>query len=103
MATLSCGHAAQIFWARDADHFTYAREQGLTLVTSNPRDFEPLHEQQPRHGGVLAIYQDNDPRDMRPEDISQAIQNIVDAGVPIEGQFIVLNHWRYDEASLDGR
>ncbi len=84
--------------ARDVDHYSYACEQGFILITSNPRDFEPLHEQQPQHNGIFAIYQDNDTRDMRPEDIAQAIRNIVDAQAPIAGQFIVLNHWRYDAA-----
>ena len=93
---------ADLAGARDTDHFSYAREQGLILITSNPRDFEPLHEQQPQHSGIFAIYQDNNARDMRPEDIAQAVQNIVDAGVPVSGQFIVLNHWRYDAADPDG-
>jgi len=43
----------------------------------------------------VVTYQDNDPRDMQPKDIARAIQNIVDADIPIAGQFIVLNHWRY--------
>ena len=67
----------------------------MILVTSNPRDFESLHAQHPQHSGNFANYQDNDPRDMQPADIARAIQNIVDAEVPITGQFIVLNHWRY--------
>jgi hypothetical protein len=42
-----------------------------------------------------AIYQDNDPRDMSPEEIAEAIQNIIDASVPLSGQFHTLNAWRY--------
>jgi hypothetical protein len=86
---------ADLDGASDVRHFSYVSAQGLILLTSNPRDFEPLHEQWPRHYGIFAIYQDNDPRDMSVSDIVQAIQNIVDAESPIAGQFITLNHWRY--------
>ena len=67
----------------------------MTLMTANPRDFEPLHAQQPDHAGILAVYQDNDPRDMSYNEMARAIQNVQDAEIPIEGAFIVLNHWRY--------
>ena len=64
-------------------------------MTKDPDDFEVLHLLEPDHPGIFAIYQDNDPRDMSNEEIAHAIQNIVDAGVPITGQFHVLNMWRY--------
>jgi predicted nuclease of predicted toxin-antitoxin system len=86
---------ADLVGAADKRHFEYAREHELILATSNPQDFEPLHDQHPQHHGIFAIYQDNNLRDMQPEDIARAIQNIVDADIPIAGQFIVLNHWSY--------
>lgn len=81
--------------ASDAEHFAHARRHGLILITKNPSDFEMLHHQHPVHPGIFAIYQDNDPRDMSPEDIARAIQNLVEAAAPIAGQFHVLNAWRY--------
>ena len=80
----------------DAIHFTYARSKGLILLTKNPRDFEELHTRHPGHPGIFAVYQDNDPtKDIGIADIVRAIKNLVDAGVPIVGQFSPLNAWRY--------
>jgi predicted nuclease of predicted toxin-antitoxin system len=86
---------AGLLGAHDDLHFAYARQHGLTMITSNPKDFASLHPQHPGHPGIFAIYQDNDPRDMSYDEIAQAIQNIVAANVPIAGRFHVLNMWRY--------
>lgn len=86
---------ANLLGADDERHFAYARQHGLILMTYNPRDFFVLHVQFPEHHGIFAIYQDNDPRDMSFQEIAQAIQNIVDAGAELSGQFHVLNMWRY--------
>jgi hypothetical protein len=79
-------------------HFHYAQTHGLVLITKNPRDFLVLHNQDPIHSGIFAIYQDNDPtRDMRPADIVGAIAKIEDAvqyGYQIAGAFHNLNAWR---------
>lgn len=77
-----------------------SRPRGLTLITKNPADFKELHEREPRHAGILAVYQDNDPsRDMSNADIVRAIRNLEEAvqqgGPPIHGAFHVLNDWRY--------
>jgi hypothetical protein len=80
----------------DEVHLAYATSQGLILLTKNPRDFEELHTRFPQHSGILAVYQDNDPtKDMSVADILRAIQNLIAAGMPITGQFIPLNAWRY--------
>ena len=79
----------------DSEHFTYARVQGLILVTKNPADFLALHQQHPGHPGIFAIYQDNRPRDISAGDTAQAIENLVKASVLIAGAFHVLNQWRY--------
>lgn len=80
----------------DTIHFAYATSKGLILLTKNPRDFEELHTRYPGHPGVFAVYQDNDPaKDMSITDIIRAIENLLDAGVPITGQFHPLNAWRY--------
>jgi len=47
------------------------------------------------HPGIFMIRQDNDPtRDMIPRAIVRSIENLGAANVPVENQFIILNHWR---------
>jgi len=80
----------------DTVHFRHAVANGRVVVTKNPHDFELLHQSNPRHAGILAIFQDNDPgRDMNYADIVKAIGNLESANVPIPEQFHVLNAWRY--------
>jgi Domain of unknown function (DUF5615) len=84
----------------DAVHFRFAAARSLAIVTKNPADFRYLHDSDPRHSGILGIYQDNDPtRDMSNADIVNAIHNLEDAaqktGLTIEGHFHALNDWRY--------
>ena len=79
----------------DPDHFAFAQQNALILVTKNPKDFEILHHAQPDHHGVFAIYQDNDARDMSYLEIAQAIENVINANLDIAGALIVLNQWRY--------
>jgi len=86
---------ANLLGADDPRHFAYARQHGLTLITANPADFKRLHDHDPQHAGIFAVYQDNDPRDMSYEEIARAIQNLIDAEVTIAGQFHSLNVWRY--------
>ena len=83
----------------DAEHFAYARSRDLVLVTKNPNDFKELHRGDPEHPGVIAIYQDNRPGDMSPEDIARAIQNLADADIPLRGVFHVLNAWDYEPSA----
>ena len=71
----------------------------LVLVTRNHDDFLDLHEVvQTGHGthpGILIIRFDNDPtRDMTPRHIVTAIARLESAGVPLENQVYILNHWR---------
>jgi hypothetical protein len=84
----------------DPVHFAFAASHGLTLITKNPADFKALHDLDPRHFGILAVYQDNDPsRDMSNADIVRAIRNLEEAlqqgGPPIHGEFHILNDWRF--------
>jgi hypothetical protein len=68
----------------------------LVLFTKNPKDFEQLHREGHTHAGIFAVYQDNDStRDVSHADVVRAIANLEAAGVPIAGQFHVLNQWRY--------
>jgi hypothetical protein len=45
----------------DQAHFDFAAGNGLTIITKNPADFKAIHDLDPRHNGILAVYQDNDP------------------------------------------
>jgi hypothetical protein len=87
--------SAGLLGANDELHFAYARGHDLIVITKNPSDFLALHRAAPEHPGIFLIYQDNRPSDMRPADIARAIQNLVDAGVPIRNAVHELNHWRY--------
>lgn len=84
----------------DDIHFAFVAAQSLTLITKNPADFKVLHDLDSRHAGILAVYQDNDPsRDMSNADIVRAIRNLEEAaqqaGPSIQGEFHILNDWRY--------
>jgi len=82
--------------ADDRAHLTHAEIAGRTLLTLNARDFKELHDRNPVHAGILAVYQDNDPaRDMSYRDIVQAIANLESTGMPIANAFWVLNAYRW--------
>ena len=82
--------------ADDRAHFMHAKAAGRTLLTLNARDFKELHDRDPVHAGILAVYQDNDPaRDMSYRDIVQAIANLESTGMPIADAFWVLNAYRW--------
>ena len=67
----------------DRVHFRYAADNGLTAVlTKNPGDFKALHSSDPVHFGILALYQDNDARDMSNVEIVKAIGNLEDGSSP---------------------
>jgi predicted nuclease of predicted toxin-antitoxin system len=85
--------------AHDHLHFAWAVQNGCITVTKNPADFSLLHELNPGHPGVFAIYQDNDAhKDMSAAEIVAAIARLEQvysqARVPLDGQFHVLNQWQ---------
>jgi predicted nuclease of predicted toxin-antitoxin system len=85
--------------APDPIHLTRAIADSRVCLTKNHDDFWILHnliqQAQGRHPGIFVVRQDNDPtRDMTPKGIVAAIRKLDTAGVPIENEFIVLNHWR---------
>jgi hypothetical protein len=80
----------------DDIHFRHAADHGLLLLTKNPDDFLELHDCDPKHAGILVIYQDNNPdRDMNNADIVRSIGNLLSAGISLAGTVQVLNGWRY--------
>jgi hypothetical protein len=83
----------------DPRHLTYAAQHHLVLLARNHDDFEDLHllvrATGGSHPGLLVVRSDNDPsRDMKDRDVARALVNLEGAGVPIENEFHILNHWR---------
>jgi hypothetical protein len=83
----------------DPVHLRMAIRAGRALMTCNHDDFEVLHdlilESAGHHPGILVVRRDNDPRrDMSLRGTVNAIRRLMEAGVPVADQFIVLNHWR---------
>ena len=74
----------------------YARQDLRSLLTRNCNDFQELHQANPVHPGILAVYQDSDPsKNMSYQAIVKAIANLEPAEYPIENQFVILNNWNY--------
>jgi len=85
--------------APDPIHLTRAIADTRTCLTKNHDDFWILHnllkQAQGHHPGIFVVRQDNDPsRDMTPKSIVSAMRKLEAAGVPIQDEFIILNHWR---------
>jgi hypothetical protein len=83
----------------DPVHLGHAIGDERICVTKNHDDFWLLHnlikQAKGTHPGIFAIRQDNDPRrDLSAKGIVSAIRKLEAAGVPIQNEFIVLNHWR---------
>ncbi|MBX3015717.1 MAG: hypothetical protein KF832_29630 [Caldilineaceae bacterium] len=101
---LTAGHIVQIpaevepplTGQADAIHFAHVRATGQIILTYNPADFVQLHEQYPAHAGIFAAYQDNNPaRDMTYADVVRAIANLQQMGVPLAGNFWILNAYQW--------
>jgi hypothetical protein len=83
----------------DPIHLIQAIDEGRVLLSRNQRDFQNLHnlikKAQGNHPGILIVCSDNDPtRDLKTAGIVRAIRNLEAAGVPLQGEFHILNHWR---------
>jgi hypothetical protein len=85
--------------AKDPSHLRQAIHEQAVLLSHNYDDFKLLHdllaEGLGRHWGILIVRSDNDPtRDMQPPHIVRAIRNMTAARVPVENEYVILNHWR---------
>jgi hypothetical protein len=85
--------------AWDPRHLLHAVQYSLVLVSKNHDDFKDLHllvqATNGQHAGIVVVRADNDPqRDMKDADITRAVHNLDQAGVPIRNEFHILNHWR---------
>jgi predicted nuclease of predicted toxin-antitoxin system len=83
----------------DARHLASCAATDRVLMTRDHDDFLDLHDlilaARGRHPGILVVRADNDPRrDLKDRDIVRAIANLEAAGVSIESEFHILNHWR---------
>lgn len=74
----------------------FARQNNRIIITQNCDDYEALHEINPEHPGIIAIYNENNPlKNMSFKTIVKAIANLEAANIPLANQFIALNHWNY--------
>lgn len=73
-----------------------ARENERVLLTRNCDDFQQLHQANPEHSGILAVYQDSGAsKNMSYQAIVKAIDNLEIAEYELNNQFVVLNQWSY--------
>ena len=80
----------------DSVVLNYARQNNRILLTRNCRDFEALHQENPHHPGVLAIYENRDySKNLSRREIVKAIVNLETANILLANQFISLNQWNY--------
>ena len=74
----------------------YARQNNRILLTRNCDDFEELHQINPVHAGILAVYQNSElSKNMSYQMIGKAITNLEVSGYILEDQFVILNQWNY--------
>jgi predicted nuclease of predicted toxin-antitoxin system len=81
--------------APDAEIFELAKRQRRVLLTRDCRDFLLLHVGDPKHNGLLLIYEDGDERDMTPSQIAAAIAQLEQSTAPLKGRCITLNLLRH--------
>ncbi|MFB2835398.1 DUF5615 family PIN-like protein [Floridanema evergladense] len=87
---------ADLMSREDSAVLDYARIQERVLLTRNCSDFQELHQANPVHPGILAVFQDPNPvKNMSYQAIIQAIANLEAANYAIENQFVILNQWNY--------
>lgn len=78
----------------DEEVLNFARQYGRVLLTRNCADFQELHQINPNHAGILAVYQSSDPsKNMRYQSIVKAIDNIENSETAVANQFFALNQW----------
>jgi len=83
----------------DPIHLLQAMREQRAILSHNYDDFRILHEilmeGKGHHPGILIVRKDNNPsRDLKPSGIVRALRNLQSAGVSINDQYIILNHWR---------
>lgn len=80
----------------DRTVLNFARSQQRVVLTRNCDDFLILHEAEPAHSGILAVYQDAAlKKAMNYAAIVKAIANLESTRLPLAGEFIVLNQYNW--------
>ncbi len=80
----------------DSAVLDFARQRGRVTLTRNCDDFHELHQANPLHAGILAVYQNSDlAKNMSYQSISNAIANLESSGYVLENQFVILNQWNW--------
>ncbi|GMU53041.1 MAG: hypothetical protein AMXMBFR33_21870 [Candidatus Xenobia bacterium] len=80
----------------DAVVLERARAEKRVLLTNNCDDFRLLHESDPSHPGILAVFQDSDPsKNMAYEAVARALANLEASGLATACEFVVLNAWSF--------
>jgi predicted nuclease of predicted toxin-antitoxin system len=85
--------------ASDAVHLERAIRERRVTLTSDRDDFRELHQlvltAGGSHPGILVVRFDNDPtRDMKAKHIVTAVGKLERAGLALQDQVVILNHWR---------
>lgn len=89
-------NTAGLMNCEDSVVFDRARKEKRVLLTRNCDDFQLLHQMNPFHSGILAVYQDFElSKNMSYQAIAQAISNLETAKFSLENQFVILNYWQY--------
>ena len=90
------GNDANLTKRTDRFVLNCAIDDNRVLLTRNCADFLELHQLNPYHPGIIAVYQDADPsKNMSYQSIVQAIANMQNAGYSLNNQFVILNQWNY--------
>lgn len=80
----------------DVEVLRLAIRESRVLLTRNCGDFLALNAENRDHCGILAVYQDADPRkNMTYAEVVRAVANVEAAGMSLVGEFVALNAWRY--------
>ncbi len=83
----------------DPLQLVHAIRENRLLLSFNYGDFEHLHllslQARGHHPGILVVRREKDSRkNMSPREIVRALGNLESAGVPLDDQYYILNHWK---------
>ena len=82
--------------ADDLAVFAFACEHERIVLTYNNAEFKQLGEQNPKHPGMLLVYQVNKPSDMNSSAVVKAVANVETTHrAGIVGEMLVLNGYRW--------
>ena len=71
-------------------------EKMRVLLARNCDGFQQLHQANPEHSGILAVYQDSEAsKNMSYQAIGSASDNLETAEYELNNQFVLLNQWSY--------